>query len=195
MTKPSSKPTGIWWYLLLAGGVVLLALAGYTGYVLYPRFGLPAVEGASLLLLAVAAGIGSFFSPCSFPLLVALLGRASEIQAVNSRSFRKAFTFALALALGATTFLLISGAVLALGGEALFAGVTFASTQGRIIRAIVGTGLIILGLIQLGRIPLSLEVVGRLATPLMKTQARERRRRPFLAFAILGFAYPLAGFG
>jgi hypothetical protein len=63
-------------YLLLTFAVGLVALAGYGGSVLYPRFDLPAVAGAALLGLAAAAGLGSFFSPCSFPLLVALLGRA-----------------------------------------------------------------------------------------------------------------------
>jgi hypothetical protein len=53
-------------YGLLAVAVVVVGLAGYLGYVVYPRFDLPAVEGAALLGLAAAAGIASFFSPCSF---------------------------------------------------------------------------------------------------------------------------------
>jgi cytochrome c biogenesis protein CcdA len=47
-----------------------VALTGYAGYELYPRFDLPALEGASLLVLAAGAGVASFFAPCSFPLLV-----------------------------------------------------------------------------------------------------------------------------
>ena len=34
-------------YVLLAVGVGLVALGGYVGYVAYPRFGLPAVDGAA----------------------------------------------------------------------------------------------------------------------------------------------------
>src|SRR5690606_38215123 len=50
-------------FFLLVAGLLLLALAGYGGYVLYPRFDLPVVTGAGLLFLAVGAGLASFFSP------------------------------------------------------------------------------------------------------------------------------------
>ncbi len=186
------------WYALLTLGVIILAIAGYAGYVLYPRFGLPAVQGASLLLLAVAAGIGSFFSPCSFPLLVTLLARHSSDEAPASDRYplvKRALSFAIALSLGASGFLILSGIVLALAGEALFAGVTFTSTPGRIIRMTVGTVLIILGLIQLRKLPFNLDAVARLVTPLMQLQARQRRKNPLIGFTLLGFAYPLAGFG
>ncbi len=186
------------WYALLVLVVLILALAGYGGYVLYPRFGLPAVHGASLLFLAVAAGIGSFFSPCSFPLVVTLLARPSGLETqVNSAesSLNRALVFASALALGTSAFLLLTGSILALGGEALFAEVTFTSPQGRVIRFVVGLGLTFLGLIQSGKLPFSLDVVARLANPLMQAQARQRRQRPVVGFVILGFAYPLTGFG
>lgn len=39
-------------YIFLALGVVSIAVAGYAGYSLYPRFDLPAVEGLTLLDLA-----------------------------------------------------------------------------------------------------------------------------------------------
>lgn len=185
-------------YTLLAAGVALLALAGYIGYVLYPRFGLPAVEGAGLLLLASGAGIASFFSPCSFPLLVTLLARAPgvERQAVAGRlTVGTGLAFASALAFGAATFLLLIGLVIALGGEALLAGVTFESPAGRLIRTVVGPVLILLGLMQMGVLPFSFHGVERLARPLMRTQARYRRTVPMLGFGLLGFGYVLAGFG
>lgn len=62
-------------YLLLVILVSGLGAAGYAGYALYPRFDLPAAEGATLLLLAAAAGVASFFSPCAFGLLVTVLAR------------------------------------------------------------------------------------------------------------------------
>jgi hypothetical protein len=40
---------------VLAGAVALAGLAGYVGYVVYPRFDLPSVTGAGLLLLAAGA--------------------------------------------------------------------------------------------------------------------------------------------
>lgn len=83
------------WYALLTAGVVVLAVAGYAGYVLYPRFDLPAVTGLGLFVLAAAAGIGSFFYPCSFPLLVGLLGRETKAgEEESTPSLRKALRFA-----------------------------------------------------------------------------------------------------
>jgi cytochrome c biogenesis protein CcdA len=186
------------WYWLLAIGVALLALAGYAGYVLYPRFGLPAVSGAALLLLATGAGIASFFSPCSFPLLVTLLARETGVEArarAAQQPVGRALTFAGSLSLGAAVFLLLAGVAIALGGGALFAGVTFTSPVGRIIRTLVGGLLIALGLIQLGVIPITLHAIEDAARPLMRSQARYRRRNPVVGFGILGFGYLLAGFG
>lgn len=179
------------WYAMLAIGVLLIALAGYTGYVLYPRFGLPGVSGLGLLVLAAGAGIASFFSPCSFPLLATLLARDAGIE----RQTGKALRFAAALSIGAAVFLLVAGAAVALGAGTLFAGVTFTSVAGKAIRTIIGIGLIALGLVQLGVIPVSFHGIDRLARPLMRAQASERRERPTLGYAVLGFAYVLAGFG
>lgn len=195
---PAPRATRSLWYWLLALGVAALALAGYIGYVLYPRFGLPAAEGATLLFLATGAGIASFFSPCSFPLLVTLLARQTGVEMRRTEGglpLGRVLTFAAALSLGAAAFLLLSGLVIAAGGAALFAAVTFASTAGRIIRTIVGLLLIVLGLIQVGALPFSLHAVEHIARPLMQAQARYRRQSPVVGFTILGFAYLLAGFG
>jgi cytochrome c-type biogenesis protein len=169
--------------------VALLALVGYAGYVVYPRFDLPSVEGAALLPLAAAAGVASFFSPCSLPLLVGLLGRQAAVEG------RGPAAAGAALAEGAALFMLLAGAVIAVFGEALFAGVTFTSTAGIAIRATVGTLLVLLGLIQLDIVRVSFRAVGRAAVPLLRSQARLRRERPVAAFAVLGFGYVLAGFG
>lgn len=183
------------WYSLFILAVVILAVAGYVGYALYPRFNLPAASGIGLLVLAVGAGIASFFSPCSFSLLATLLARESGSRAGQQASIARALRFATALAVGATLFLLLAGLVIALGGSALFAGVTFTSTAGRTIRTIVGLVLIVLGIIQLGVLPLSFHGASGMATPLLRRQARLRREHPILAFGLYGFAYLLAGFG
>lgn len=181
-------------YGLLVGVVALIGLAGYIGYVLYPRFDLPAVEGAGLLGLAAAAGVGAFFSPCSFPLLLTLLGRpAGADPAGGGRS--RPVVFGASLALGAAIFMLLVGSVIALGGEALFAGITFTSTTGITIRVIVGMLLIFLGLIQSGFLPFSFHSVTRLAQPILRSQARLRRDRPVMGYAVFGFGYVLTGFG
>jgi cytochrome c biogenesis protein CcdA len=180
-------------YLLLTAATVAAALAGYTGYLVYPRFDLPSGAGAGLLLLAAAAGIASFFSPCSFPLLLSVLARAPG-GAGTDRAGR-ALGYAVALAAGAAGFLLLAGVVVAVAGTALFAGVTFTSTAGRLIRAVVGVGLLLLGLIQLERLPVSFRWLEPAIHRLLRQQAGLRRRRPLLGHAMFGFGYVLAGFG
>lgn len=195
-TKSSPSGNRGLWYVLLIAGVVVLALAGYAGYVLYPRFDLPAVTGLGLFVLAAAAGIGSFFSPCSFPLLAGLLARETGTDKNQATSpTRRALRFATALSVGATLFLLLTGAGIAAGGAPLFEQVTFTSTIGRIIRITVGAVLILLGLVQLDVVPISFGWLADITDPLMRRQARLRRQQPTLGFALLGFGYILAGFG
>jgi cytochrome c biogenesis protein CcdA len=192
--QPSQDSQSVW-YILLAAIVGVLALAGYAGYVLYPRFDLPAATGVGLLVLAAGAGVASFFSPCSFPLLVSLLARESGGRPGESGSrLPRALGFAAALALGATVFLLLTGIAIALGASALFAGVTFTSTAGRVVRLVIGALLILLGLIQVGLLPVSLTAHG-LTNPLMRRQAQLRREHPERGFALFGFVYILASFG
>lgn len=183
------------WYILLAAIVGVLALAGYMGYVLYPRFDFPAVTGIGLLVLAAGAGIASFFSPCSFPLLVSLLARESGARTGEAGGrLTRVLSFATALALGASAFLILTGVAIALGASALVEGVTFTSPAGRVIRLVVGTLLILLGGIQFGLLPVSFSAHA-VTNPLMRRQARLRRERPRLGFGLFGFGYILAGFG
>jgi cytochrome c-type biogenesis protein len=178
-------------YALLAGVTAVVALAGYSGYVLYPRFDLPPATGATLLLLAAAAGIASFFSPCSFPLAVTLLARQASPAEGHSRLTRST----LWIGLGAISFLMLAGLTVAAGAGAFFKEVTFTSTAGITIRAVVGTLLILLGLMQLNVLPVSFVAIEDLAKPLLGRQARARREHPGLAFGLFGFGYLLAGFG
>jgi cytochrome c biogenesis protein CcdA/copper chaperone CopZ len=182
-------------YGLLVTSVLAIALAGYTGYVLYPRFDLPAAQGAGLLGLAAAAGIASFFSPCSFPLLLGLLGRQAISKTGDHPDTPRPVVFGGALALAAAMFMLLAGVVIGLGGEALFAGVTFTSAAGIAIRAIVGVLLILLGLVQVGRLPLSMHAVEDAIRPISRRSAQLRRQRPVAGFTMFGFSYVLAGFG
>lgn len=180
-------------YWLLTALAVVIALAGYAGYVLYPRFDLPAVEGLGLLGLAAASGVASFFSPCSFPLLVTLLaGRSATNQKGGSPG---PTVFGASLALGAALFIAAVGAVIAIGGEALFGGVTFASTPGRIIRLITGTVLVVLGLSQAGILDFSMHGISRMLQPRGGGRLGRRHEAAWPSFTIFGFGYVFAGFG
>lgn len=182
-------------YGLLLLAVVTLGLMGYIMYTLYPRFDLPAATGMGLLILAVGAGMAAFFSPCAFPLLVTLLARESAAGGIRS-TWGRALRFAAALSLGATVFLLLMGAGIALGAGPIFAAVTFTSAAGRMLRLVVGVLLILLGLVQTGVLPsIGFTRVEQVARPLQRRQAQLRRQRPTLAFGLYGFGYILAGFG
>ncbi len=176
-------------YLALLIGVSVIAISGYAGYVAYPRFNLPPVLGAGLLVLAASAGIASFFSPCSFPLLLTVLARVEEGAKAHP------FARAAALSIGASAFLVLTGSIIALGGSALLEGVVFTSSAGRLIRVLAGFLLITLGLSQVGYLRLPFHKIESITRRLMGPAARLRRRSPFAGFFFFGFIYLLAGFG
>ncbi len=184
-------------YAILALATAAAAVVGYLGYVFYPRFDLPAGTGATLLVLAAGAGIASFFSPCSFPLLLSMLARpiAAEAEAQRRRPFRKAAVFAAGLSIGASAFLILVGLAIPAGASTYFDDVTFTSTAGIAIRIVVGGLLIALGLIQLDLLPLSFRRFEPAMHGYLRRQAQVRRRRPLVGFTLFGFGYLLAGFG
>ena len=191
------KAAAGWWsrYGLLTAAVLVVGLAGYIGYEVYPRFDLPPLEGAGLLVLAAGAGIASFFAPCSFPLLVTLLSRQVRPSA-SRQSAGRPLVFATALAGGAAAFLVLLGAFVALGGSAFASSVTFTSTVGITLRIIVGSALVLLGLVQLGVFAASsFHAVEKVTKRFNRSQARLRREHPVAGFSAFGFFYLLAGFG
>lgn len=191
---PAQPPSGRVRVALLACGLVLVGIAGYAGFVAYPKGDAPAAAGAGILVLGAAAGLASFFSPCSFPLLVTLLAREARGTARGGR-VRATLPPAAAFALGAAAFVLALGALIGLGGRSIAASVTFTSTPGRTLRIVVGSVLVLLGLVQSGVVRLDLHPVERAAAPLREAHARLRRRRPLAGFAVFGLAYLLIGFG
>lgn len=177
---------------LLALGVVLLGVAGYVGYVMYPRFHLPSVTGIPLLALAAGAGVAAFFSPCSFPLLLTLLVRNAGSGPGRTR---RVLAFAVAFSVGIVAFLGALGSLIALGGRALASAVTFVSPTGITIRIMVGSLLMVLGLIQAEILPISFHGVERLTMPLQGWLAALRRSHPMGGAIVFGFVYLLIAFG
>lgn len=195
MTDPTPTHQHVrYWAWALAA--VTLGLTGYIGYVLYPRFDLPAGAGAGLLVLATAAGVASFFSPCSFPLLVTMLARPLAAGGDGSRPpLQRALGYATALSVGAAAFLTLTGGALAVGAGSLVEDVTFTSTTGRVLRVVVGGSLVVFGLVQLNRIHVDLRRFEPALHGVLRNQAALRRRRPLAGFVLFGFVYLLAGFG
>ncbi len=176
-------------YGLLVLWILLLALGGYMGYIIYPRFELPPLEGVGLFVLAITAGIASFFSPCSFPLLLTFLARSGKSD--KSDTLR----FGLALAAGACAFLMLVGGLIALGGGAFFGQITFNSAAGRWLRFFLGAFLVFLGIAQLGFLTLPFGKISGAIAPLYRARIRLRTTYPTLAFFLWGFSYVLGGFG
>ena len=187
-------------YALLGVVVLGFSLVGYVGFVIYPGLDLSAGVGIGLLILAAAAGVASFFSPCSFALLVGMLARPVNDRTSDSGRpvpTRDSLAFAGALSLGVIAFLALLGTVIAFGGEALVKDVTFASTAGKALRIGVGAFLIFVGLIQLGRVQVSMRRFEPAMQSFLRSQRRGRTRteRPFRRFVLFGFGYLAAGFG
>jgi cytochrome c biogenesis protein CcdA len=182
-------------YGLLVAAVVVAALAGYVGYLLYPRFDLPSVAGAGLLALAAAAGFAAFFSPCSFPLLATLLARQTGAGQPPRVRLRRALLFAASLSVGAVAFVLLLGVLLAGAGRGLAGEITFTSTPGRSLRVVVGLGLVVLGLVQTERLRVNLRVAESAIHGLLSRPARLLHHHSVAWFALFGFGYLAAGFG
>ncbi len=196
----SSSPSFVR-YATLAFVVLVSGLVGYLGFVIYPSLDQSAGVGAGLIVLASAAGVASFFSPCSFPLLVGMLGRPLAERAETGerrQPTRNSLAFATALSLGVVAFLALLGTAIAVGGDAIIKDVTFTSTTGRILRVTVGTFLILVGLVQLGRISVPLRRFEPALKGFLVRQRRESRghgKPELLRFGLFGFAYLAAGFG
>ena len=182
-------------YGLLALAVALAGLAGFVGYLIYPRFDLPSVSGAGLLVLAAAAGVASFFSPCSFPLLLTLIARAAGGGEGTSGRLRSVLVFAAAFSVGVVAFVLALGALIGFGGSGLASSITFTSPTGIALRVSLGLLLVTLGLIQAEALAVSFHAVERFTQPVLKRQAGFRSRHPVLGSVAFGFAYLIVGFG
>lgn len=188
----SERSSGII-YALMAASVLAIALLGFLAFVRYLELNLAQFAGSGLLVLAIVAGTASFFSPCSFPLLVTLLARETGSESDSQKRAGKALRFATALAVGVTAFLILAGGLIAAGAGPVMRQVTFTSTPGRILRVAVGSLLVLLGTLQSRGI--RFEAADQIQRPLQRAAAKLRRESPSFGFALFGFGYVLAGFG
>lgn len=180
-------------YALLAAAVLLVGIAGYIGFLIFPGFGGEPSVGIGLLALAAGAGIAAFFSPCSFGLLLTLLSRLSDTGGGKRERLTKSLAFAFSLSIGATLFVMGVGTLISLGGEFIASSVTFTSTAGRTLRIVFGLVVIVLALGQIGLLPVSLGLISKVGRPL--TKPKRVQTRPSTGFIVFGFGYLLAGFG
>lgn len=175
--------------LLLIVFISVLSGLGYGLYLLYPRFDLPVVMGIPLIILAAGAGLASFFSPCSFPLLLTLLARQGDSDVRSLGPWR----FAMGLSTGAGLFLIFLGGFFLAGGMALSRAVTFGSMPGIVLRLLMGMFLVWLGGVQLGWV--SDRAFRWLQQSLAPGPLEDDPRRSTAGLVGYGFGYVLAGFG
>lgn len=180
---------------LLFALILGVSIVGYLGFTLYTSLELQKLNVGSLFLLAPIAGIAAFFSPCSFPLLATILGRTIDTDKPKSIRRKQAFQYALALSVGVSAFLLLVGMLLALGAGSFLQNIETTSRYTQWLRIILGTILIVLSLIQIGKIPKIFHRLSDTSHGFLRAQAKIRRKNPWLGFLIYGFAYVIAGFG
>jgi len=196
MRKVVNNSTGTAFvYFLLSIGVVVVALTGFRVFVAFRQAPFPSTFGIGMLALAAAAGFASLFSPCSFPLLLTLLSREGVDTAAGTLSARRLIRFALVFSIGSLTFLLLTGAVMALGAAPIMARITFTSPAGRLLRLFTGVVLIGIGWRQFQGRSFNAGWLNSLLQPLWRAEARLRHRRSTLRIGLYGFGYILAGFG
>ncbi len=169
-----------------SAGLGLIALLGYSIFLLFLRGG-STIGLWGAFAVAVIAGIASFFSPCSFPLLPGYLGYYMMTAREHPR--RSALAHGFSAAAGVATFGLILGAVLGLVGVGLAASFSLVgpipspTTQG--LRFTVGAVWLALGAVQLGNVSFhgALERFLRIGV------------RPAESMFAYGFGYTVAGIG
>ena len=178
---------------LLVIATLVVALAGYIGFRVFKQFDVGAATGAGLVVVAATVGIAAFFSPCSFPLLLTTLTR--QASASPEHRGRAALRFAAGASIGAVAFVIGFGLLLSVGGGVIARQFGFDSAQGRILRVVVGTTLIVMGLVQLGRIRIPFSNLSRLTQPIDRRRAELGNERRFTSNILYGFGYLVAGFG
>lgn len=189
-------PQGKQWSHKLRYGLILLSVAvitflGYLGFVFFLKEVMPAFTVYGLFLVAIVAGIATFFSPCSFPLLPGYLSFYYE----NSPGRRgNSLLHTIAPVAGVVTFNLLLGAVIALLGEGLVTGLSVSNPNPsqftRFLRIGIGTALMILGAGQFSNVTFHFRTLDSL-TQRFSAAARSGDRGLYL----YGFGYNAAGIG
>ena len=105
------------------GGILLALLAvigiigaGYFVFILFMTKVVPDLASFSVVLVAIVAGIATFFNPCSFAVLPAYLSRFFSVNEVSNKKV-KVIYYGIIVSLGIVTFNLVFGSIIGLLGE------------------------------------------------------------------------------
>ncbi|MFQ5555169.1 MAG: hypothetical protein ACE5GC_07365 [Acidimicrobiia bacterium] len=174
-------------FAAVAFGVLVVGLAGYTGFVQFA--GSDRSVGAGIMVLGAATGFAAFFSPCSFPLLLTFLARRA------ADSPRNAVASAFTMGAGVTVLLGLLGSIITVSGGALGSVVAFDSGSGRAFRVAVGLLLVGFGLRQTRWVVLRMAWLDRVAATAGRVFDPSRSSSRAGGDVLYGFGYLLAGFG
>jgi cytochrome c-type biogenesis protein len=174
-------------------GLVILALVGYG---LFRAFAEGALGAPGYALVAIVAGVGAFFSPCTFPLLPSYLAYVEALDFAAAAGSRwRILRGRVAAAAGVTAFNGLLGVAFALMGLGLatsFALVAPSPSPTTVaLRAVVGGSLVVLGVIQLA----NLSIHGPNLDRIVRRFQSRRSRDADAALFLYGFGYTVAGVG
>ncbi len=194
-----ARPSLAWLqYTLLLGVFLAVIIAGY--FVFRAFAATPGQTEFNLYILAIMAGVASFFSPCAFPLLPSYFSfyhQADSDENGTSKGVRKTLRLGLAAAFGVITFALVLGLMIALLGAGLAQGLSISgpapSQFVRIFRGGVGVVLLILGVGQL--LGWNLKPVFADAFAYRTRPERDGKRKPAANLFLYGLGYNAAGMG
>ncbi len=172
--------------------VALITLLGYFGFVAFLKDVTPAFSSYSLYLLATVAGIATFFSPCSFPLLPGYLSvyYSTEQQEAGKRAVYRGML----AAAGVVTFTVLVGIVIALMGQGVASSFSISnptpSLFTRIFRTALGMVLVSLGAVQLSNSTFHSHALNALTSKFYSGASSGNR-----GLYLYGFGYNAAGIG
>lgn len=187
-------------YVLVAVGFILLASYGTAIY----NFFIPTVVGRGdfslgLGTLAVIGGAAAFLSPCAFGMLPAYF--ASYLQ-MNRPGTSRAHNVSQALRCGIAAGLGMMSVAVVLGGLVLLLGASFApglrvvtpvaNPYAQNFRIAAGLFLVVLGVLQWYRRPLTFGLAGVIGRAQTEASSLSRRlQSPLLTFYLYGVLYVL----
>ncbi len=188
-------------WLSFGGLLLVLAAVIAAGYLGFRAFAsVPDQSEFDLYLLAIIAGVASFFSPCAFPLLPSYLSfyyQAEQKDEAHRPGASQALKLGLAAALGVISFTMILGIVIGILGTGVGQSLSISGPEPsqfvRVFRGLVGVVLVSLGVAQLkgwNRKPKFVDAFVYRTRP-----QREGSRGPATNLYLYGLGYNAAGIG
>lgn len=180
--------------LLTLLSILAVISVGYYTFILFMTKVVPNLASFGIVLVAIVAGIATFFNPCSFPMVPVYLTRFFYVKD-DSKNRMKVVYYGLIVSIGIITFNLLFGSLIGLLGENFAKSFALATENPNIyvliFRGIIGTVLIFLG---------SMAILGRgLHFAIFDKVSRNfyslEEKNPTKSFYVYGFGYNLIGIG